>query len=145
MNIERFFNLARNCSKLSDYNKKNVHIGAIIVYKNKVIANGYNTSKTSPIQYKYNKYRELITKNTRAYIADDHLPTIHAEMKCLIDTKDMDIDWSKAHMFIYRESCGHTRMCKPCPSCTKALRDRGIKNIWYTTEDGFVYKNILDK
>jgi deoxycytidylate deaminase len=142
MNTKKFFKLAKIASKFSDYNKKKVHIGAVLVYKNKIIANGWNSRKTNPIQYKYNKYRENLNLGNRSYSADAHLPCIHAEMKCLIDTKDIDIDWSKVSIFVYRESCNKTRMCKPCPSCTKALRDRGIKNIYYTTEKGYNYERL---
>ena len=48
MNTDKFFKLAKNASKLSDYSKRKIHIGAILVYKNKVIASGWNTQKTSP-------------------------------------------------------------------------------------------------
>ena len=113
-----------------------------LVYKNKVIANGYNTSKTNPIQYQYNKYRETINEDERNYNADSHLPCVHAEMMCLINSKDMNIDWSKTSLFVYRESCGKTRMCKPCLSCEKALKDRGIKHIYYTSERGYNYERI---
>lgn len=141
MNITKFFNLAKNVSKLSDYNKKNIHIGSVLVYKNKVIANGYNTTKTSPIQLKYNKIREYIN-NDRTYIADEHTPCIHSEMKCLIDTKDMDIDWNKVSIFVYRENNEELRNCRPCPSCMKALKDRGVKNIYYTNQNGYNYERI---
>lgn len=144
MNITKFFNLAKNASEMSDYTKKNIHIGSVLVYKNKVIASGWNTDKTNPIQYKYNKYRErsLLENGDRSYNADKHLPCVHAEMKCLIDTKDMDIDWSNASIFIYRESNNTLRNCYPCPSCLKALKDRGITNIYYTNENGYNYKEI---
>ena len=142
MNIKKFFKLAKTASKFSDYNKKKVHIGAVLVYKNKIISNGWNSRKTNPIQYKYNKYRETLGIDNRSYNADDHLPYCHAEMKCLIDTKDLELDWSKVSIFVYRESCGKTRMCKPCPSCTKALKDRGINHIYYTTERGYVYERM---
>jgi len=143
MNITRYFDLAKDVSKLSDYNKKNIKIGAIIVYKNKVVASGYNTSKTSPIQMKYNKYREKVDP-LRDYNANDHLPSLHAEMKALIDTKDMDIDWNKASIFVYRDSNndGTIRNCRPCCACMKALKDKGIKNIYYTNENGFNYERI---
>ena len=49
MNTERYFKLAKNVSELSDYNKRNIKIGAVLVYKNKVIGTGYNTNKTSPL------------------------------------------------------------------------------------------------
>lgn len=146
MNLTKYFELAKNSSKLSDYSKKNIHIGAVLVYKNKVIANGWNTNKTNPIQYRYNMYRQLNGNeiDDRTYNADSHLPCVHAEMKTLIDTKDINIDWSKVSIFIYRESDGKTRNCFPCPSCQKALKDRGIKNIYYTNENGFNYKNLLE-
>ena len=83
MNIERGFKLAKNASKFSDYNKKNIHIGSVILYKSIPIGVGWNTNKTNPIQYRYNKYREA--ENSRDYIADDHLPCLHAEMMALID------------------------------------------------------------
>ena len=35
--IKRFFELAKNASTFSDYTKKNIHIGSVLVYKNKVI------------------------------------------------------------------------------------------------------------
>lgn len=135
MNIEKSFKLAKNASELSDYNKKNIHIGSVMIYKNKVIANGWNSCKTNPLQMKYNMYREMNTEGRR-YDANKHLPFVHAEMKCLIDTKDLNIDWAKVHLFIYRESCGKGRMCRPCPSCMKALKDRGIKHIWYINNKG---------
>ena len=62
MNTNKYFELAKNASKLSDYNKNNIRIGAILVYKNKVIASGWNTKKTNPMQLYYNKYREVNNK-----------------------------------------------------------------------------------
>lgn len=140
--IDKFFKLAKNASKFSDYTKKNIHIGSVLIYKNKVIANGWNTDKTNPIQYAYNIYRQYTEDIHREYNANNHLPCVHAEMKCLIDTKDLNIDWRKATLFVYRSSNGKLRNCKPCKACTKALKDRGIKNIYYTNEDGYCYKKI---
>ena len=34
--------------------------------------------------------------------------------------------------------------CFPCPSCRKALLDRGIKNIFYTNENGYNYERWYD-
>lgn len=139
MNTTKYFNLAKNASSFSDYPR--VHIGAILVYKNKVIANGCNTTKTNPIQYKYNHYREQ--DNDRGYDVDSHLPTIHAEIKCLIDTKDIDIDWSKVFIFVYRQlRNGQIGLSRPCSACYQALKDRGIKHLYYTTENGYNYEII---
>ena len=35
-------------------------------------------------------------------------------------------------------------MARPCPSCMAAIKDIGIKDIYYTTNDGFSYE-YLDK
>ena len=43
MNTKKYFKLAKNASKFSDYNKKNIHIGAVLVYKNKIIAKTTST------------------------------------------------------------------------------------------------------
>ena len=46
------FKRAKEISCLSDYNR--IHIGCVAVYKNHVLAVGYNTNKTHPLQMKYN-------------------------------------------------------------------------------------------
>ena len=33
-------------------------------------------------------------------------------------------------------------MCRPCPSCMAAIKDLGIKHIYYTTDDGLVYERM---
>ena len=53
---EYYFTKAKNVSTCSDFHK--THIGCIAVYQGHVIAVGYNTNKTHPIQQHYNKYRE---------------------------------------------------------------------------------------
>lgn len=143
MKMNKYFKLARHASEMSDYNRKNIHIGAVLVYKKQILATGWNTNKTSPIQYKYNKYREEITDTKRTYSADTHPSCVHAEMMTLINTKDIDIDWGKARIYVYREMNGELRNCRPCPSCMKALKDRGIKTICYTTEDGYCKEDVL--
>lgn len=136
MNINRGFEIAKEASKLSDYKKKNIKIGSTIIYKNKVLTIGWNTSKTNPLQAYYNKYRED-TSDGREFISDEHLPCVHSELMSLINTRNMDIDWSKASMFIYRKN----GTCKPCKACEQALKDRGIKKVFYTTNNGW---EVLD-
>ena len=127
---KRYYSLAEKASSFSDYKK--CHIGCIAVYKNRVIAVGYNTNKTSPLQAEYNKYRNF---------AYDTLNNggIHAEMMCLLRTRYMtDIDWSRVCIYIYREKKdGMIGLAKPCEACLAALKERGIKetNIYYTTDE----------
>lgn len=45
---------------------------------------------------------------------------LHAEMKCLVETRDLDIDWSKVSIFVYREHCDGTKaLSRPCPLVIK--------------------------
>lgn len=137
--IDRFFKLAKNASKFSDY--PSIHIGAILVYKKNILAIGYNTLKSNPTQKKYNKYRCV---NGRNFNVSEHNNSLHAEMMCLNATKRLDIDWSKVSIFVYREhKDGSIGLSMPCRGCYKAIIDKGIKNIYYTTENGYCYNKII--
>ena len=115
---------------MSDYNR--VHIGAVAIYKNQVLSVGYNTNKTHPLQKKYNRYRHMY------YSSVEPMPKLHAEMMCLLNIKDMDIDFSKVELYIYREDKnGNLAICRPCRACMKMIDDLGIKKIYYTTDGGF--------
>ena len=35
---------------------------------------------------------------------------------------------------------GSIGMARPCPACMQYIKDMGIKNIYYTTGDGFVHE-----
>lgn len=124
------FNKAKEVSYLSD--KKRIHIGCVAVYKNQILSIGYNTNKTHPIQKKYNIYREM------EYDGFEPSSGLHAEMMCLLGLKDLDIDYSKVKLYIYREDQnGNLANCKPCPACMELIDRMGIKKIYYTTEDGY--------
>lgn len=136
--IRKYLSLAKNVSELSNFYKQH-HLGCIITYKNKIISDGYNSLKTNPVQKEYNKYRDytLDTPNNGS---------LHAEMMALIRCKDVDVDWNKVNVFIYREHAnGNPALARSCPACLKALKDKGIKNIYYSTEhspNGYAYERI---
>lgn len=131
---KRYYSLAEKASFFSDYKK--CHIGCIAVYKNRIIAVGYNTNKTSPLQAEYNKYRD--------YVLPPQKNGIHAEMSCLIKIKDMDIDFSKVVLYIYREDFnGNLAISRPCMACEHAIRDYGIKHIHYTGNMKYIYEEYV--
>lgn len=131
---EYYFAKAKNVSTCSDFHK--THIGCIAVYQGHVIAVGYNTNKTHPIQQHYNKYRE--NNNIGCFAAK-----LHAEINCLNSIRHLDINFSKVKLYIYRSRCDQEYgMSRPCPSCMAAIKDLGIRHIYYTTNDGFAYENI---
>jgi len=141
MNINKYFNLAKNASTFSDYDK--IHIGAVLIYKNKVLSVGWNTKRTNPIQKKYNRYRVL--HDGRIYDSTILSNATHAEMSTLISTKNIEgINWEKCSLFVYSETKdGNKRLTSPCPACRMALKERGIKNIYYTNNvKGYTYERM---
>lgn len=103
-----------------------------------MLAVGYNTNKTHPLQKKYNRYRKM------KYSRTEPIETLHAELSCLIQIKDMDINFNKVELYIYRENKnGDLAISRPCAACMKMIDQLGIKTIHYTTDGGFV-KEIRD-
>lgn len=132
---ERYFNCARSAATMSDY--KRVHIGCVAVQNNKILSIGFNTDKTHPMQKKYNKYRCFENGN------DNAAHKLHAEVSCLYPIHDLDINWSKVSLYIYRvcKSRPHGN-ARPCPACMQMIKELGIRHIFYTSDDGLVYENI---
>lgn len=94
MVIDRYFEETRKAALCSEFDR--VHVGCIAVYKGKIIAKGSNSEKTHPIQMHYNRYRTMRGVNTQV------LPKVHAEVKCLVNLKNMEVDFRKVKLFIYR-------------------------------------------
>ena len=130
----KYFKKAKAVAAISDFEK--VHVGCVAVYQSNIIGIGCNTNKTHPIQEKYNKYRNFGQIN---YFA----PKLHAEINCLNSIRHMDINFGKVKLYIFRTmNVREYGMSRPCPSCMAAIRDLGIKHVYYTTDSGFAYENI---
>lgn len=92
------------------------------------------------MQKHYNIFR---SKGDRQYNIDRQPNCVHAEMACLIVTRHLNIDYAKCSIFVYREDkSGSTRLSRCCGACEQALIERGIKNLYYTTERGYNYERI---
>ncbi len=136
VNDSHLFKIARQCSLRADYNGCcRAKIGCIIVYKNAILAKGWNSDKTHTAQAHYNKWRYKNSSN-------DYLPEkLHAEIGCLEKIKYLDISFSRVHLYIYRElKNGQLAMARPCAACMAAIREMGIRHIHYTTECGFAHE-----
>lgn len=101
-------------------------VGAILLKKNNIIAEATNLEKkTHPIQARWAQRAGL---HEKIYL--------HAEIAALVKCRD-DADT----IIVARiNSEGKLRNAKPCPVCTMALKEAGIHNVHYTTDDGFVYR-----
>lgn len=126
----RYFDKARQIADISDYNR--IHIGCVAVYQGQVIGLGCNTNKTHPTQKFYNRYRKP---------SDSLLPKLHAEISCLNQIRHLNINFAKVKLYIYRIRKDQPfGLSRPCPSCMAAIKDLGIRDIYYTTNDGYSYE-----
>ena len=136
---ERFFKFAREATQWADYHgtRSAPAIGAVAVYKGSIVAEAWNTNKTSPLQAQYNVYR----------YSDAYTPCkAHCETQLIQRLRwrfGDNIDWAKLHIYLYREyKDGSLAPSRPCPSCMAMLKDFGIKKVMYTTENGFAEEKI---
>ena len=101
-----------SCGLYTSY--PNPAVGCVIVRDGKVIGQGYHHKAGQP----------------------------HAEIMALQHaTRSFKGDLSKCSIFVYSEKKdGTTRLTRPCMGCSKMLKDLGVKNIYYTTNNGWQYE-----
>ena len=128
------FEIARQVAKQSQYLK--FHVGCVITYKGMVIATGVNSNKTHPMQNEYNKYR--------IESPEDYDAKCHAEIAALLHIKDKSLDAKKMRLYVYRIMKNRDfGMARPCPSCMQAIKDFGIRTIFYTTDTGYAEEQLI--
>lgn len=138
----RFFEIARQEALKSDFDR--FHIGCVIVYKGHIIGRGSNSDKTHPLQKKYNKERKFNKSGSKPI---KH--SVHAEIAALSSIPypiQESIDWNKVKLYTYRICSGKPLgqgLSRCCDACLAALRDKGIKHIYYSTTDGFAREEIF--
>lgn len=129
--INHYLDMAHHACYYSDNHK--TRLGCVVVYKNKVISVGWNMNKTNPLQKELNTYRGF--DSTSAY------NSLHAEVHALLKCKNLDIDWRRVNLFVYRIKKDGTRgMAKPCEACQALIRNMGIREVYYSTARGFGYE-----
>lgn len=136
--VRKYFDMAESAAHYSD--NKRTRLGAVLVYKNKVLSVGWNLEdKTNPLQKQLNSLRGFSPDESGCK------NTVHAEISCLLKIKDLDIDWSKVNLFVSRILKDDTKaMARPCPACMAYARSLGIKNYYYTTgKDAWAYERVV--
>ena len=104
-------------------------IAAIMIYKNRPIAIGYNSMKTHPLQAKFGKNPDAIS--------------IHAEIDCIRKSSMIlkGDDFKKATMIIMRAKRDRSwGLARPCISsngqgCQMAIAAYGVGTIIYSTDE----------
>lgn len=107
-------------------------IVAAVVRRFEIVAKGNNSYKTHPFQKKYGKNSDAIC--------------LHAETNAVIKAlKTIDVDeLAKCDIYIARakrESIGGKYimgLAKPCDGCQRMITSFGIKNVYFTTDNGTV-------
>ena len=107
-------------------------LAACLVYKNEIIAVGYNKNKTHPIAKRFQKHEEAIY--------------LHAEVDCIKNAlRIYDEDTiAKSTMYVLRvkrPDDNHREfirgLAKPCCGCQHAIEQFNVKRVLYTTDEGF--------
>jgi len=131
---EKMFKVAKTVSDLSDFPR--IQIGAVVARKHTILAVGTNQVKSHPLQKKYNKERFEKEQDT----CQHH---IHAEMDALLKVKNVD-DLSKASIYVFRRNGnGALAMSRPCPACMTKIIEMGIKKVYYTTDAGYAFEQLV--
>lgn len=125
----RYFDLAESVAKLSDYPR--IKIGSVIVKNKDIISVGQNMLKTHPAQFRYNKRLPY----------DMPVSHVHAEINTISKARPDLLCGSTMYIF-RRDRNGNIAMCRPCNACMQAIRDAGIKDIYYSTSFGYNYEKI---
>ena len=129
----RGFRYAKIASEQSDFHLQ--HIGAALMYGSKLIAVGYNSEKTHSNQKIYNRFRNFDTSQ---------MPNkLHAEMMVLNKVQYLDIDFSKAELYIWRGGKNGPLLSKPCPACEARIREMGIRKVFYTGNDSYIEEKFI--
>ena len=114
--------------KVAESSKSKKKVGAVLLHKNKVLTHAVNQdTKTHPLQA---RLAEMVGLDEKIYL--------HAEIAALVKCK------SEADTIVVARLGGHygdeLRNAKPCPICSLALKEAGIQNVYYSTNDGFLYQ-----
>lgn len=111
---------------------KRLKMVAFLIYRGKIVNFGVNSDKTSPLQSIYRKKTDLVS-------IPDFIDKEHAEINLLRRTYFGDFDMRKVELVIISKRIdGSYRLARPCKTCMGAIRDYGIKKIWYTTNENTI-------
>lgn len=126
---KRYFDLAKSTATNSTH--ISTCIGAVIVNGNYVVAKSSNHRKSHTVQHRYDRKTNYYSKYAN----------IHAEIGALIKSGRKDV--SGCEIYVYREDA-HKNLAssRPCCSCMQAIKDSGIKHIFYTGFGGFFYEKV---
>lgn len=129
-----YFNLAKAVAKLSHHEKH--RIGSVLVKGNDILAVGFNTLKSHPVQMRYNAYR-----NMKGKAFNNH--SLHSEIACILKVKNKTKLKGAILYSIRIRRNGTVGIAKPCPACYNFIKDETpICDVYYSAESDYAYTQI---
>jgi deoxycytidylate deaminase len=123
--------LSKVAADISNPVSGNARLAACIVFKKDIVSFGINEMKSHPFQAKYGKNKNSVflhaetsaIKNALKYITQDELEksTLYV---CRVKFQDPD----KRRMVF--------GLSKPCPGCFRCINTFGIRQVFYTLDNG---------
>lgn len=111
----------------SRYSEYVIKVGAAILKGRRIVSVGFNRTKTTPLIRRKLSNTSLVDK-------------LHAEMSAILKART---DLYGATIYVARTTAfGTLSMSKPCHLCMAMIREAGIKNIYYTTMNGWEHERV---
>jgi deoxycytidylate deaminase len=130
MKLEKVYEkLINTLSPTINSNKKYWVIAASLDHHNNIISIGENSyQKTHPMQSRFSRQAG---NRDREYL--------HAEIASLVKNRSI-----VESIMVVRMTCGGlVRMARPCNICNLALREAGIKYIYFSGDDEILHKEEI--
>jgi deoxycytidylate deaminase len=113
--------VAVKMAQKSDYKFR---VGCVIVRGSKIVSFGWNDGVKTH------------TKSNHPF------KSLHAEADAIISARREDLSGCSAYVARLRKD-GSIAIAKPCQFCEAMLRKVGIKQVFYTTDDGWVSETYV--
>lgn len=134
MKNEKRWNLLEKVAVAADPVRRS-RLAAMLVYKNDVIAVGYNKKKSHPLAQRFQKHEEAIY--------------LHAEVMALhkASKRITPEQFAKSELYVLRikkTDCGTLvwGLAKPCDGCMAAIKHFKIKRVYYTNNATIDHKSF---
>lgn len=110
---------------------------SFLIYRGKIVGFGVNSEKTSPMQKFYRKQTSLAT-------IPNFIDKEHSEINLLRRTYLKDFDMRRVELVVIsKRNDGNFRLARPCCTCMRAIKDHGIKNVFYSTNENTIVKEEM--
>lgn len=109
---------------------KGFHFGAVVFRGRDIISVGWCQCKTHPKQARFMQYAKPY-KRENSYL--------HAEIHALVGAKS---EAKNCDMIIARIANDELKDSHPCEACSEAIRQSGIRRIWFWKEGNLTHKNV---